>query len=104
MDESALQLAQQTAHVALVGLGGIGSPVLQYLAAAGVGSLTLIDDDVVETSLEEWKRLHAVNVEGVFLGTRAAIPLLTARATRWWDWGASARRYCNTLRRRGSGG
>lgn len=36
------------AHVALIGLGGIGSPALQYLAAAGVGTLTLIDDDVVD--------------------------------------------------------
>ena len=44
------QVALAGAHVALVGVGGIGSPVLQYLAAAGVGSLTLIDDDVVETS------------------------------------------------------
>ena len=43
----------------------------------------LLAKPIVETSLEEWKRLHAVNVEGVFLGTRAAIPLLTARATRW---------------------
>ena len=38
------------AHVALVGLGGIGSPVLQYLAGAGVGRFTLIDDDVVDVS------------------------------------------------------
>lgn len=37
-------------HVVLVGLGGIGSPALQYLAAAGVGRLTLIDDGVVEAS------------------------------------------------------
>ena len=36
-----------------------------------------------ETTLAEWRRLHAVNVEGVFLGTRAAIPLLAARAARW---------------------
>jgi molybdopterin/thiamine biosynthesis adenylyltransferase len=36
------------AHVALVGLGGIGSPALQYLAAAGIGTLTLIDDDTVD--------------------------------------------------------
>ena len=44
------QVALAAAKVALVGVGGIGSPVLQYLAAAGIGSLTLIDDDVVEAS------------------------------------------------------
>jgi NAD(P)-dependent dehydrogenase (short-subunit alcohol dehydrogenase family) len=38
---------------------------------------------IVDTTLEDWRRLHAVNVEGVFLGTRAAIPLLTERATKW---------------------
>ena len=44
------QVALAQAHVALVGLGGIGSPALQYLAAAGIGSLTLIDRDVVDLS------------------------------------------------------
>lgn len=38
---------------------------------------------ITETSLEDWRRLHAVNVEGVFLGTRAAIPLLAERAHLW---------------------
>ena len=38
------------ANVVLVGLGGIGSPALQYLAGAGVGSLVLVDDDVVDAS------------------------------------------------------
>jgi molybdopterin/thiamine biosynthesis adenylyltransferase len=37
-------------HVAIVGLGGIGSPALQYLAASGIGRLSLIDDDVVDVS------------------------------------------------------
>jgi molybdopterin/thiamine biosynthesis adenylyltransferase len=44
------QVALARAHVVLVGVGGIGSPALQYLAAAGIGRLTLIDDDVVEDS------------------------------------------------------
>ncbi|WP_296677141.1 HesA/MoeB/ThiF family protein [Novosphingobium sp.] len=44
------QIALAKSAVALVGCGGIGSPALQYLAAAGVGTLLLIDDDHVETS------------------------------------------------------
>ena len=35
------------AEVAIVGAGGIGSPAIQYLAAAGTGALRVIDDDVV---------------------------------------------------------
>ena len=44
------QAALAQAHVALIGVGGIGSPALQYLAGAGIGKLTLIDDDTVEAS------------------------------------------------------
>jgi len=44
------QVALAEAHVVLIGCGGIGSPALQYLAAAGVGRLTLIDDDAVDLS------------------------------------------------------
>lgn len=36
--------------VAVIGCGGIGAPAIQYLAAAGVGRLVLIDDDTVDTS------------------------------------------------------
>ncbi|WP_114954902.1 HesA/MoeB/ThiF family protein [Sphingosinicella terrae] len=42
------------AKVTLIGAGGIGSPALQYLAAAGVGSLRVIDDDRV--SLDNLQR------------------------------------------------
>ena len=38
------------ASVAVVGVGGLGSPVCQYLAAAGIGKLILIDDQKVEPS------------------------------------------------------
>lgn len=38
------------AHVLIIGAGGIGCPAIQYLAAAGIGALTIIDDDVVSLS------------------------------------------------------
>jgi molybdopterin/thiamine biosynthesis adenylyltransferase len=41
-------------HVAVIGVGGIGCPAIQYLAAAGIGRLTLVDDDVV--SLDNLQR------------------------------------------------
>ncbi len=44
------QARLKAASVAIVGAGGIGSPAIQYLAAAGVGRLVLIDDDTVDVS------------------------------------------------------
>ena len=44
------QAQLQTAKVLCVGAGGLGCPVLQYLAAAGVGTLMIADPDVVELS------------------------------------------------------
>ena len=44
------QAALAAAKVVLIGLGGIGSPALQYLAGAGVGTLVLVDDDAVDPS------------------------------------------------------
>lgn len=42
------QQALADAHVAVLGAGGLGSPALLYLAACGVGTVTVIDDDTVE--------------------------------------------------------
>lgn len=44
------QVALSGKNVAVIGLGGIGSPALQYLAAGGIGRFTLVDDDVVDAS------------------------------------------------------
>jgi molybdopterin/thiamine biosynthesis adenylyltransferase len=44
------QVRLAASKIAVIGLGGIGSPALQYLAASGIGRLALVDDDVVETS------------------------------------------------------
>lgn len=48
----------RAASVAVVGTGGLGSPCLQYLAAAGVGRLTVIDDDTVALSNLQRQVLH----------------------------------------------
>jgi molybdopterin/thiamine biosynthesis adenylyltransferase len=48
------------ARVTIVGAGGIGSPVLLALAAAGVGALTVIDDDVVELTNLQRQLAHRV--------------------------------------------
>jgi molybdopterin/thiamine biosynthesis adenylyltransferase/rhodanese-related sulfurtransferase len=52
------------ARVLLVGAGGLGSPAALYLAAAGVGTLGIVDDDVVDASNLQRQVLHGTSSVG----------------------------------------
>ncbi len=52
------QKALKDARVLVVGAGGLGSPALQYLAAAGVGTIGVIDDDTVENANLQRQVIH----------------------------------------------
>lgn len=52
------QVKLRAARVLVIGAGGLGAPVLMYLAAAGIGTLGIIDDDVVDLSNLQRQIIH----------------------------------------------
>lgn len=54
----------QHAHVVIMGIGGLGSPAAMYLAAAGVGTLTLVDFDIVDNSNLQRQIVHSIDSIG----------------------------------------
>jgi len=83
-EEGQLQLLN--AKVLVVGAGGLGSPVLLYLAAAGVGTLGIIDFDTVDISNLQRQILHATvrvgvsKVDSAIEAIRAVNPEIVVRA------------------------
>ena len=70
------QARLRAASVLIIGAGGLGSPLALYLAAAGIGRIGIIDDDVVELSNLQRQIAHGM----ADLGTQKA--LSAARAAR----------------------
>ena len=52
------------ARVVVIGAGGLGAPVSMYLAAAGVGTLVLVDDDEVDLTNLQRQIVHATDAVG----------------------------------------
>jgi len=78
----------KNARALVVGAGGLGSPVLTYLAAAGLGAITVVDDDVVELSNLHRQVLHAgaapgtPKVDSAVAALAELNPLVTVEAVR----------------------
>jgi len=53
------QQALANAKILIIGMGGLGSPVAMYLASAGLGKLTLVDDDEVDLSNLQRQIIHS---------------------------------------------
>ena len=73
------------ARVLVIGAGGLGSPVLLYLAAAGVGTIGVIDDDSVDSSnlqrqiIHTDQRIGMDKVQSAVLAMQALNPFVTLR-------------------------
>ena len=68
-------------RILVIGAGGLGSPVLLYLAAAGVGEIGIIDDDLVDLSNLQRQIIHAESNIGTSKVESAKAQLLSINST-----------------------
>lgn len=66
------QLKLKQAKVLVIGAGGLSCPVLQYLTAAGVGTIGIIDYDVIDQSNLQRQILYTINDVGLYKAKTAA--------------------------------
>ena len=69
------QLKLLNSKALLIGAGGLGSPAAFYLAAAGVGTIGLVDDDVVEASNLQRQIIHTTDRVGMNKGDSARVAI-----------------------------
>ena len=69
------QLKLLDSRALLIGAGGLGSPAAFYLAAAGVGTIGLVDDDVVDASNLQRQIIHTTDRVGMNKGESARIAI-----------------------------
>ena len=69
------QEAVLAAHALIIGAGGLGSPAALYLASAGVGHITLVDDDVVDLTNLQRQIAHTTDRVGVAKVDSAALAI-----------------------------
>lgn len=70
-----------SSHAAVIGAGGLGAPLLQYLAAAGVGHITIIDDDTVEMTNLNRQVIHQESSLGKSKAQSAKAAILGLNST-----------------------
>ena len=91
------QQALARAHIAMIGAGGLGAPAALYLAAAGIGRITLIDPDAVSLDNLQRQILFRTGADLILDGCdnfetrfavnavsrRLGIPLISGAVGRW---------------------